>query len=132
MAVAKFFARFLRIPEPLLMGMVVILCLLGSYGIRSSGFDLAVTFIMGVFGYVLRVFGMPVAPLVIGMVLGSQLELSLRQGLLLAEGDFSSFFYGHPIAVFLLAATGVLLCLPLLRHIMVKRNSGNVNRGDGT
>jgi putative tricarboxylic transport membrane protein len=118
MAVAKFFARFLRIPEPLLMGMVVILCLLGSYGIRNSGFDLVITFIMGVFGYILRVFGMPIAPLVIGMVLGTQLELSLRQGLLLADGNFSSFFHGHPIALFLFAATGALLCLPLIRYVM--------------
>jgi putative tricarboxylic transport membrane protein len=123
LAVAQFFARFLRIPEPLLMGMVVILCLLGTYGVRSSSFDLAVTLVFGVFGYILRVFGMPTAPLVIGMVLGTQLELSLRQGLLLADGNFLAFFDGHPIAVGLFATTVVLLCLPLIRRLIERRNA---------
>ncbi|MDL2271533.1 tripartite tricarboxylate transporter permease [Desulfovibrio sp. OttesenSCG-928-I05] len=122
-AVAKFFARFLRIPEPLLMGMVVILCLLGTYGIRNSAFDLVVTLVFGIFGYILRVFGMPVAPLVIGMVLGTQLELSLRQGLLLSDGNFWAFFNGHPIALALFAMTAVLLCLPLIRYGLERRRA---------
>jgi putative tricarboxylic transport membrane protein len=122
-AAAKFFARFLRVPEPLLMGMVVILCLLGTYGIRNSAFDLAVTLIFGVFGYILRVFGMPAAPLVIGMVLGTQLELSLRQGLLLADGNFFAFFHGHPIAMALFATTVALLCLPLIRRLIARRRT---------
>ncbi|MDR1536254.1 MAG: tripartite tricarboxylate transporter permease, partial [Planctomycetota bacterium] len=113
--VARLFAKLVRIPEPVLMGMVVIMCLLGTYGIRSSAFDLFVTLGMGVFGFIFRAFGMPIAPLVIGMVLGTQFEMSLRQGLLQTRGSFSAFFYGHPIAVGLFILAGIILAGPFAK-----------------
>ena len=114
--VAKVFAKLLKMPEPLLMCGVVVLCLLGSYGINNSVFDVCVTVIMGMFGLILRRFKIPIAPLVIGIVLGPMLELNLRQGLILTEGSFSAFFTGHPIAVGLFATMGLVLGFPLLRQ----------------
>lgn len=111
--VAKAFAYILKMPEVLMMGFVVILCLLGAYGVRSSHFDIMLTLVFGLVGYGLRVYKVPLAPVVIGVVLGPQLELSLRQGLIVTEGSFSKFFVGHPIAVVLLIVTGCILLLPL-------------------
>ncbi len=121
--VARLFSKFLRIPEPLLMGMVVILCMLGTYGIRSSVFDLFVTLGMGIFGFIFRSFGMPIAPLVIGMVLGNQFELSLRQGLLMTKGRFSQFFIGHPIAVALFILAGIILFGPMVKKLLARRKN---------
>ncbi len=66
-------------------------------------------------GFLLRRQGFPMAPLVIGMVLGPTLELTLRQGLILTDGNFLAFFTGHPIALVLAIAAVLALCLPLIR-----------------
>ena len=119
--IAKIFAKLLKMPEPLLMCGVVILCLLGSYGVNSSIFDVSVTVIMGMFGFLLRRFKVPLAPLVIGIVLGPMLEINLRQGLILTDGSFVAFFVGHPIAVGLFIVTALVLGVPLLRHFAAMR-----------
>lgn len=115
--VAKLFAYILKVPEVLLMGLVVILCLLGTYGVRSNMFDVYLTLASGLLGYMLRIIGAPLAPLVIGLVLGQQLELSLRQGLIVTGDSFAKFFVGHPIAVFLFIITALILGVPLFKYI---------------
>ncbi len=123
---AKLFAHILKVPETLLMGLVVVLCLLGTYGVRSNIFDVYLTLAAGLFGYILRLMHAPLAPLVIGMVLGQQLELSLRQGLILTEDNISKFFVGHPIALGLFIVTAFVLTLPAARYVLAlcktKRN----------
>ncbi len=114
-AVAKLFTRILRTPEPLLLSAVVVLCLLGTWGVRGNPFDLVVTLAFGVIGYVMRVFSVPAAPLVIGLVLGPQFEMSLRQGMILTDDDFLAFFVGHPIAVGLFLVTAAILVWPVVR-----------------
>ncbi len=116
------FTRILRTPEPLLLAMVVILCLLGAYGVRGNPFDLIVTLLFGVVGYLMRLFGFPVAPVVIGLVLGPQFEMSLRQGLILTDNSFLAFF-GHPIASGLFVVTILILTLPLIRALWRRRRS---------
>jgi putative tricarboxylic transport membrane protein len=123
--ITKGFAKILRTPEPIMMSVVVILCLLGAYGIRLNIFDLYVTLAAGLLGFTMRYLKAAVAPLVIGMVLGQQLEVSLRQGLILNDGNFLNFFVGHPIALSLnLVTCGILLC-PLIKYIYQKRKRFN-------
>ena len=114
---AKGFTRILRTPEPLMLTMIVILSLLGSYGVRGNGFDLLVTVGFGVFGFLLRANGFPIAPVVIGLVLGPQFEESLRQGLILTDNSFAKFFTGHPIALGLFLTTAAVICLPIWRAL---------------
>jgi len=66
-------------------------------------------------GFALRRQGYPMAPLVIWMVLGGTLEISLRQGLIITNGDFAAFFVQRPIAAGLMMAAVAMLCLPLWR-----------------
>ena len=119
-AVARLFARILKAPEPLLLSMVVVLCLLGTWGVRGNPFDLLVTLAFGMIGYLMRVFGFPAAPVVIGLVLGPQLEMSLRQGLILTDNDFMVFF-NYPLAVGLFVVTLVILFLPLFQNLWGRR-----------
>ena len=69
----------------------------------------------GIIGFLLRRQGYPMAPLVIGMVLGPTLEISLRQGLIITDGSFAAFFSGHPIALVLAIAALGMLSLPFIR-----------------
>jgi putative tricarboxylic transport membrane protein len=123
--VARLFARILKAPEPLLLSMVVVLCLLGTWGVRGNSFDLLVTLSFGVIGYFMRAFGFPAAPVVIGLVLGPQLEMSLRQGLILTDNDFMAFF-DYPLAVGLFVVTLLILFLPLFRNLLGRRSPASV------
>ncbi|WP_167512315.1 tripartite tricarboxylate transporter permease [Oceanidesulfovibrio marinus] len=118
--VCKLFARILKVPEQLMLAMIVIFCLLGAYGVRSSFFDLWVALAMGMLGMALRYMNVSLAALVIGLVLGPQFEMSLRQGLVVTDGRFSGFFTGHPIAMVLFCVTILMICWPLIRRFIGK------------
>lgn len=112
---APLFSRILRIPEPLLLTTIVVLVAMGTYSINSNPFDLVVAFIAGVAGFLLRYGGFPLAPVVIGFVLGPMIEQSLRQGLILTHHSFLAFFT-HPIAAALFVLTALCLLVPLIRQ----------------
>lgn len=102
---SRLFTRVLRIPEPLLLASVTVLSLIGAYAVNNRMFDVGVALVAGVLTLFLRGAGFSAAPLVIGLVLGPLLEEKLRQGLIISDGNFLSFF-SSPIAsaLFLLAA----------------------------
>lgn len=113
---AQVFTRALKVPEPLLMTMVVVIALVGAYGVRGNALDLVTAFVAGIGGFVLRKAGFPLAPLVIGMVLSQMIENSLRQGLLLTRGSFLAFFE-RPIALSLFILTALMLIWPAIRWL---------------
>jgi putative tricarboxylic transport membrane protein len=115
MLVSRMAAPILRIKEAYMLVMICLLCTVGVYFVRGNPFDLLVMAIAGILGFVLRRQGYPMAPLVIGMVLGPTLEISLRQGLIITDGSFAAFFVGHPIAGVLVAAACGMLALSLFR-----------------
>ncbi|MEZ5738057.1 MAG: tripartite tricarboxylate transporter permease [Burkholderiaceae bacterium] len=104
---APLITRILRMPEPILLAGVIILSIVGSYGVSGRMFDVYVSLGFGVVGYLFRICGVPTAPVVIGLVLGPIFEESLRQGLLLTDGSFFAFFdpAEHPIALVLILIT---------------------------
>lgn len=116
MGISRAFARLLRIPEPLLFAGVVVLCLLGAWGARSNPFDLYIAVAAGLFGLALKLWKGPVAPMVIGLVLGNQVEINLRQGIILAQGDWVVFLTYSAIAMILFGVTALVLLFPLVRR----------------
>jgi putative tricarboxylic transport membrane protein len=84
--------RFLAIPYPLLFALILQFAIVGSYSISNSLFDVGVMMVAGVAGYFLRKLDFPVAPIALTLVLGPQFEMSLRQSLVLSNGDFLIFF----------------------------------------
>jgi putative tricarboxylic transport membrane protein len=115
MLVSRLAAPLLRMREAFLMTAIAVFCVIGVYFVRGNPFDLLVMAVAGVIGFILRRQGYPMAPLVIGMVLGPTLEMSLRQGLIITNGSFTAFFTGHPIAVALMMVALALLALPIIR-----------------
>ncbi|MBZ8135158.1 tripartite tricarboxylate transporter permease [Afifella sp. IM 167] len=116
---AQAFTRVLRIPEPLLIALVIVIAMIGAYGVRGNMLDIWVALAAGLVGAGMRFTGFPVAPMVIGMVLGPMIEQSLRQGLLITRGDFLAFFE-RPIALALFVLTLLFLVWPLLRDMRAR------------
>ena len=74
------------------MPIIFVLCAIGSFAIAGRLFDVWVMLAFGLIGFALRHFGYPMAPLVLGIVLGDLLEKNLRRGLVLSDGDLTPFF----------------------------------------
>ena len=101
--------KILKVPYRILFPLLLLLCIIGSYSINNSKFDVLIMVIFGVIGYVFRKIDYELSPLVIAFVLGPILETSLRQSLLISGGDIFIFFK-RPISVAcLIIALGVLL-----------------------
>ncbi len=109
----------LRIPRERLMPVVFVLCVIGPYAITQRMFDVWVMLAFGVIGFALRRMQYPMAPLVLGIILGDLLDKNLRRGLTLTDGDPSPFFTRPISAVFfaLTALTVVLSIGPVRRRL---------------
>ena len=113
MAGAHMFSRVLRLPHELVMGVVVVLAMAGSYVIRFSMMDVAVAVATGFVGVLLRYVNVPLAPIVIGFILGKPLETNLRQALILNDMNPLGFF-ASPIACVFFAITAIVVLYPLI------------------
>ena len=86
------------------MPIIFVLCTVGSFAIASRLFDVYMMLFIGVCCFVLRRMNYPMAPFVLGIVLGDMLDKSLRRGLVLSDGDLTPFFT-RPICALLAAVT---------------------------
>ena len=92
LTLTKLLVRILQVPQTLVMPVVFVLCAVGSFAIASRFFDIYVMLAFGIIGFFLRQLNYPMAPLVLGIVLGDLLDKNLRRGLTLSDGDLSPFF----------------------------------------
>jgi putative tricarboxylic transport membrane protein len=112
--------RLLAIPMPLLYGGILVFATLGVYSYNQSVFDLGLLFVFGIVGYLMRRFDFPVAPCIIGMILGPLAEQNFRRALSITQGDYSVFFT-HPISATLLAIAALIVVAPLLLRLRQRR-----------
>ncbi|MFA5027228.1 MAG: tripartite tricarboxylate transporter permease [Candidatus Methylomirabilota bacterium] len=123
----------LAIPRTKLMPVVFVLCAIGSYAITSRVFDIWVMIGFGLLGFVLREMKYPMAPLVLGIILGDLLDKNLRRGLVLTDGDITPFFT-RPICLvlWLITAASILLTIePLRRAVQRAWQAARPGRGQG-
>lgn len=111
------FASILRLPQHLLMGLILLLCLVGTYSVNNSFLDLYILIGMGGVGYILRKLKFDMAPLILSLVLGPMLEKTLRQSLFMTRGDVWMII-NRPIAAVLLSAGLAAIVLPPLISLM--------------
>ena len=107
-------AKILYVPFKYLAVGVLLFCLLGAYSLQQSVFDVWVMIAFGVVGYGLRKLDLPVAPLVLGLILGPPIEKSLRTSLEMSAGDYGIFFT-RPLCLALLIASAAVLVGAALR-----------------
>lgn len=113
---APIWARLLYIPQHYLYAGITILAMLGVYAISSSYFDLYVLIALGAFGYLMRRFGMPMAPLLIGVILGPLAETELRRALAVSEGD-PSILVSSPITIIVYIVLAGIVILSAVQHV---------------
>jgi putative tricarboxylic transport membrane protein len=115
------FVNVLRIPYVYLYPLIIMFCIVGVYLVNNSIVDVWIMLIMGVVGYLLRKMDFDPAPLVLGLVIAPTFELSLRQSLVMSNGNWGIFFsMQRPIAAALFAVCGLLLALAALSWLSRK------------
>ena len=117
LSLTRFFVLILRVPRTFLMPLVLTLCVIGPYALTQRTFEIWVMIAFGLIGFVLRRMDYPMAPLVLGIILGDLLDKSLRRGLILSDGDLTPFFTRPVSAAFaIVLALMILLSIPAIRQ----------------
>jgi putative tricarboxylic transport membrane protein len=124
------FATILRIPQHLLMGLILVLCLVGTFSVNNSLLDIFILIGMGFVGYILRKLSFDMAPLVLALVLGPTLEKTFRQSLFMARGDLWALI-SRPATAAMLSVGAILIIIPLAYRYMLKHRSERVGRSTG-
>lgn len=112
---ARFWARIIDFPAKYLWPIIFILSLVGAYALRGNLLDVWVTIGAGALGYVLRVEEYPLAPMVLGLILGPIAEVNLRRALELSGGSLDIFFT-NTFALVILLATVLSLAYPIVQQ----------------
>ena len=113
--ITRMFMQFMKIPAPVLNSCIIVLCFLGAFGIRNLMADVWVTMGFGVLGFFMRRLGFPIAPFIIGLLLGPMAENYFLTSMLSSDNDLTVFFR-HPISAFFMSI-GLLIAFigPLRR-----------------
>jgi putative tricarboxylic transport membrane protein len=117
---AGVWVRLLAIPRPLLYAGILVFAGLGTYSIRGQTVDLIVLYALGVVGFLMRRFDIPVAPAVIGVILGPQMETHFRRALQISQGDYATFVT-RPISLTIFIIAALMLIGPTLVRRVVNR-----------
>jgi putative tricarboxylic transport membrane protein len=112
--------QMLRAPPAVLMPVILLFCIVGSFAINNSIFGVVLMLVFGLIAYVMEENGFPVAPAILGMVLGAMLEENFISSMIKADGNPVAFFE-RPIAGTLGVLTVVIFCIPLLRRLLSSR-----------
>ena len=115
----RLWVQLLRIPRPYLFAGIVTFALLGAYAANTSIFDVQVAIFIGLLGFFFRRFGMPITPLILGLILGPNLELQFRRALQISAGDYSTL-WATPLSKILYLVLILALSAPLISRLMKK------------
>lgn len=116
----KFFVNITKVPEVVMVPILLVLCTVGAYAAKNAVFDACVMVIFGIMGYFLKKLDFPLTPMVIGIVLGSMAEKNYRRALMISNGS-ASIFLQKPIALFFLILAAAMLLMPIIRNRKVKK-----------
>jgi putative tricarboxylic transport membrane protein len=107
--------QILRIPRRALMPIILMFCIVGSFAINNTVFGITIMLVLGVLAYVMEENHIPVAPAILGIVLGPMLEDNFLTSMIKSDGEIIGFFE-RPISMVLGAATILVWMIPLLLY----------------
>jgi putative tricarboxylic transport membrane protein len=90
----RLWVMLLKIPRHYLYAGIVTFALLGAYSLNNSAFDLQIALVIGVVGYLFRRFGVPITPLIVGLILGPLAETKYTLTMQISQGDYSALIAG--------------------------------------
>lgn len=109
----------LRIPSHILLTMILLVAVIGSYSVRNSMLDVYVLLFIGLIGYVFRKLDFQLAPLVVGLVLGPLIEKHMREALFMSRGDLLVYI-SSPIAAFIWILV-LLVMVPQIKDSILRK-----------
>lgn len=116
----RIWVRLLDVPKPILYVAILMFSFLGVYAESQNTFSMAILLALGVIGFLLRYFDFPLAPVVLGAVLGPLIEQEFRRSLAIAVNDYS-VFVTRPISVVLLILVALSFVVPLINQFFSRR-----------
>ncbi len=118
--------HLLTVPRNLLMPAILTFCIVGSFAINNTVFGVGVMLVMGIIAYIMETNGFPIAPVILGIVMGPLLEKSFMTSMIIADGNFLGFFE-RPIAAFLGVMAIIVWTSPLwvkpLRRMFTRKEA---------
>jgi putative tricarboxylic transport membrane protein len=122
MAATRIFAQVQRLPGVIMVPMILVLMSVGVYVINGRIVDLWIMFGFGLLGYALEKIKVPLAPIVLGLILGPLAEQSVRRSMLLARGDWTELFT-RPISAGIAIATILIILYPAIKSFLKRRRA---------
>jgi TctA family transporter len=116
----KLATRVLNIARNILMPTILVFCIVGAFAVTNSTLGVVLILCFGVIGFVMEENGFPIAPVILGAVLGKMLEENLVTSLIKSDGD-ALVFFTRPIAMWLAAATLLIVTWPLFKWLLQQR-----------
>jgi len=113
--------RIVIVPKSILFPVVLVLCVVGAYALGNSMATVYVLLVSGIFGYLMVKFGLPLAPFILGVILGDQIELNLVRSLMTDSNLW--LFVTRPISALLLGAALASIVLSLWQHRRMQKKS---------
>ena len=120
--------KLLTVPYRFLFPAIVVFCCIGTYTLNNNSFDVYLTALFALIGYVFYKLSCEPAPLLLGFILGPMMEENLRRALLLARGDWTTFFT-RPLSAGLLIAAALMVIVVMLPSIKNKREEAFKDEG---
>ena len=117
----KVWVKLLHIPKPYLFAGITTFALMGAYVANNAIFDLWIALGVAVVGYLFRRFGVPITPLIIGLILSPMAELQMRRSLQISAGDVSAL-YATPLSKVLYLLLAIIVFTPFIWRAIKKRN----------
>ena len=118
----RMFIKLLDVPKHILLPIILVLCVVGAFGLSSRLFDVWSILLFGLLGYAFVKAGIPPAPFIIGFILGPMAETNLRRGLMLSDGNFAAFL-ANPIAAVFLGLAVAFVLWHVYSALRVKKSS---------
>ena len=117
-------SQMLRVPRNILMPGILMFCIVGSFAINNTVFDVGIMLVTGVIGFFLEANGFPVAPVVLGLVLGPIVEKNFMMSMIKTDWDATQFFT-RPVSAILCIITLFIWFFPLLAVLLEKTKNRN-------
>jgi putative tricarboxylic transport membrane protein len=106
---ARYFAKLITVDRKILTPIIFFLCVVGSYAMRFSFFDVGLSLIIGIIAYFMEYYDYPVSPILLALILGPMAEQNLRRTLIISHGDATIFFTRPISAAFIVLAVVVII-----------------------
>jgi putative tricarboxylic transport membrane protein len=109
----RLWVNILKVPQRILLPIILVLCVVGSFSLRNTFFDTGIMIVFGVLAYFMKKYGFPIVPLLLAIILGPSLEQHLRMSLIISQGD-PMIFLRNPISLVFIIIAVISFVTPLV------------------